>query len=178
MVALVFWRYLRGVQFVNLYHLKFERKDAAVGKAFHKQDSAVNFLSPDGHPEKLIEALRSGHVAVPGLAPDLPELVDLFVQLIVPGFRLKHKAFADHVPHEGADHGVHQVAVALQVPRTGADDVPVVAVCVFRALVDRSPVAVDTAMASGVVVALFVHGLTPCLPLERRLRVKPSDDSV
>ena len=174
-VSFALWIHLGTVQFVHLEHLKLEREDAIAGVSLHEKDSAIHLFPADGHPQNLVQALGAGHVAVALFTPDLPERFNLFVQGFVVCFRLKHQTFTDHIANEWADHGIHQIAVALQITRSGADGVSFVAVGIFGTLVRRYPVRIDTAVIPGVVALGFFQCLTPRFPLECRLRAEPAD---
>ena len=177
-VVLVFRLHLADVQFVNFEHLKFERENAAAGVPLDEEDTAVHLFAPDGHAEHLVQALGACYITIPFFTPNFPEAFDFPIQFGIAGFSLKNEAFSDNIPNKRSNDGVHHIGVALQISCSGSDGISAITVRVFGTLVGGSPVRIEAAVVSGIVVPLFLQHLPPCLTPCAEFGTEPSDEII
>ena len=116
-----------GVQPVHLHHLEAE---AILVRDLQDQDPAIHKAAADDELQHLGEGEQPPDVAVLGAGPPFPQLLHLGVKRFVlrpigpEGFGLQLVAGAHHVADHGVDEAAHHIAVALQIPGPGPDDVP------------------------------------------------------
>ena len=178
LIACLFRVRSASIQLVNLYHLELKRNKAVAGVPLYEKDPAVNLLALDRHPYDLIQALGSGYIAIPFLAPPFPRPLNLFVKLRFLGLCLNGKAAPDYIPLESSYYGVHNVGISFKVSRPCFYLIPAVTVRKLCALVSHSPVLIRAVVVSGIVILQGFVCLSVRFPAVSRFRGKRSDYAV
>ena len=161
---------------IQLVHLEQLQTQPPVLHGEEEQHAAVDHPPPHTERDQLIERPALRDFARAQRAPASPARLDALIERFVFRLGLQNKAGADDVALHRAEDGFHYVAVALEVPRPGADDVPP---CLIRGLAGAvRPLPARAARGSVLRRVGRARQQPPCLPAVREPRGKGKEHPV